>query len=311
MKILPIAFTCDDHYFKYASVVICSIVHNSNKNTKYEINIISEFISEENRILANQIIQIKSNFSILYHILKIENPEKFHLNSYMSLSTYYRFFIFDLLQNYDRVLYLDSDLIIDNDISFYADIDFGGKNAIVSPSNFVQNLLVKNIEHDFTRDYFSNILLMEDFKKYFNAGVILFNIKLIREKNIDQKFFEAINCIKKPIFQDQDILNSVLHNNGGVKFVSEEFNFTKGMKISLRRLLLNGLSQKFGKNKRNKWFTIYHYVGKIKPWQKYNLDSSLFYFYAYKTPFIRKIFEANNTYVSKVLQTKLWIISKL
>src|SRR5690606_7064254 len=141
MNLLPIVFTCDDHYFKYAAVVISSIIHNSSRNTKYEINIVSEYISDENQSLAQKMVQSKSNISIQFHAIKIENPEVFHLNSYMSLSTYYRFFIFDLLKDYDRVLYLDSDIIVDNDISLFADLDFENKSAIGCPSVYVQNLL--------------------------------------------------------------------------------------------------------------------------------------------------------------------------
>lgn len=309
MNLLPIVFTCDDHYFKYTNVVICSIIQNSNLKTKYEINVLSEYISDENKLLANELIANYSNFSIKYHILNIKNPEKYHLNSYMSLSTYYRFFIFDLLQNYERVLYLDSDLIVDNDISFYATIDFEHKPAICSASIFVQNLLAKNINHDFTREYFTGILNMKNYDQYFNAGVILFNLNLIRAQGIDQKFFEAIYYLKNPIFQDQDILNSVLNNNGGVKMISNDYNYTKGTRISLKRILINAIKSKLGK-KRNNWFTIYHYVGKIKPWQNYSHDSSLFLYYAYKTPFIKKILKANSIYLSIFMRTKLWILSK-
>lgn len=309
MNLLPIVFTCDDNYFKYTSVVIGSIINNCSKEIKYEINILSEFISDDNKKKAHDLIKNHPNFSIKYHVINIENPEKYHLNSYMSLSTYYRFFIFDLLKDYDRILYLDSDIIVDNDISFYATIDFENKPAICSPSIYVQNLLTKNIDHDFTRAYFSEVLKMKNDNEYFNAGVILFNAKLIREKGVDQKFFEAISAIKNPVFQDQDILNSVLSINGGVKMISSEYNFTKGKRISLKRIFINALQHQLGK-KRNNWFTIYHYVGKIKPWQNYNIDSSLFLYYAYKTPFINEILEANPIYLSKFMRTKIRILSK-
>ena len=310
MNLLPIVFTCDDNYFKYASVVICSIINNCSKNINYEINILSEFISDDNKKKAQDLIKNRSNFSIEYHVLNIENPEKYHLNSYMSLSTYYRFFIFDLLKEYDRILYLDSDIIVDNDISFYATIDFENKSAICSPSIYVQNLITKNIDHDFTRAYFSDVLKIKNDEEYFNAGVILFNAKLIREQGIDLKFFEAIGSIKSPIFQDQDILNSVLSNNGGVKMIGNEYNFTSSMKISLKRIFMNTIKQKLGK-KRNSWFTIYHYVGEIKPWQNYNIDSSLFLYYAYKTPFIKEITKSNQLSLTKMQKTIFWLQSRL
>ena len=310
MNLLPIVFTCDDNYFKYANVVICSLINNCSKKIKYEINILSEFISDDNKKKAQDLVKNHSNFSIKYHVINIENPEKYHLNSYMSLSTYYRFFIFDLLKDYDRILYLDSDIIVDNDISFYATIDFENKPAICSPSIYVQNLLTKNIDHDFTRAYFSDVLKMKNNEEYFNAGVILFNAKLIREQGIDQKFFKAISLIKNPIFQDQDILNSVLSNNGGVKMIANEYNFTKGTRISHKRIFINALKHQLGK-KRNNWFTIYHYVGKIKPWQNLNLDSTLFFYYAYKTPFIKEIISSNQLSLTKMQKTIFWLQSKL
>lgn len=309
MSVLPIVFTCDNNYFKYACVVIGSIICNNNIHTNYEINIVSEYISEENKGLAEKMIAQHSNFSIKYHLITIENPEIYHLNSYMSLSTYYRFFLFELMENYDRVLYLDSDIIVDDDISFFATLDFDDKAAVAVPSIFIQNILTKNEAHTFTRNYFKDVLKMRDFKDYLNAGVILFNLKLIREKNIDRQFFEALNFIKNPIFQDQDIVNAVLYNNGGVKMISEKYNYTKGLKISLKRLFLNAIKHQMGR-KRNTWFSIYHFVGPQKPWQKFLPNSSLFFYYAYKTPFISQINRNNSKVLNPFLKFQYWLLSK-
>ena len=49
MRVFPIVFTCDDQYFKYTDVVITSILSNQNRNVHYEIHILTEFISEENK----------------------------------------------------------------------------------------------------------------------------------------------------------------------------------------------------------------------------------------------------------------------
>lgn len=63
--------------------------------------------------------------------------------------------------------------------------------------------------------------------EYFNAGVILYNLKKINELNLSRSFFEAVNEIEKPLLQDQDILNSVFSRNGGVKLISNKYNMTK------------------------------------------------------------------------------------
>lgn len=290
MNFLPIVFTCDDFYFKYTSVVIASLLVNQNKNCRYEINIISEFISDENKILAEKQISKFSNFSIKFIILENFDAGKFYLNSYMTVSTYYRFYIPQLFKNYERILYLDSDLIVDADISELAVMDFDDKLAICSPSPFIVDKVKAGNDEVFTREYFHEYLKMPDPILYFNAGVMLYNLKKMHEIEITEKFFTAIEEIKKPLLQDQDILNSVLSRNGGVKMISSKYNMTKAYTITSKRIFLENLKDLFGLSKKGNWFYIYHYVGKNKPWMEKRIDGLLFEKYAKKSPFYSLIF---------------------
>ncbi|MDY3327935.1 glycosyltransferase family 8 protein [Riemerella anatipestifer] len=287
---LPIVLTCDDKYFKYANVVITSILENKNKNCFYEFNILSEFISEPNKEKMTKQLERYSNASCRFIELENINSEKFHLNSYMNASTYYRFYIPKIFKDYERILYLDSDLIVDYDISSFATIDFENKLAICCYSPYIRNI-VKNGGNDlFPISYFTNILKMSTPQEYFNAGVMLYNMKKITTEKLESKFFEAIEQIKTPKLQDQDILNSVLSNNGGVKFVDQRFNNTRCIKITKKRILYNRLLHKIGVKDKNKLFFIYHYVGKDKPWNSPRKeDSILFEYYAKKSPFYKEI----------------------
>ncbi|VDH17141.1 General stress protein A [Algoriella xinjiangensis] len=310
MKFLPIVFTCDNNYFKYTAIVIKSILCNIDFDTKYEFNILSEDLSEKNKDLGKKMIQDYPNTSIIFINLEQIDKEKFYLNSYMNISTYYRFYIPEIFKTYERILYLDSDLIIDNSISFYATIDFENKIAITSPSIYIQKKLSENNDDSFNLDYFNSTLKMNDITQYFNAGVMLMNLDKIRNQAIDRKMFSSLTEIKEPYYQDQDLLNSVFHNNGGVKMISNEFNNPITYKITFKRLFLNAVKHNFFNKKRNDWFTIYHYVGQIKPWQAYKIDSNLFLYYAYKTPFISEIFQQNQALkVSKLTKCKLWLVS--
>ena len=291
MNFLPIVFTCDDAYFKYANVVITSIIHNQNRNCRYEINVLSEFISNENMLLARKQLESHPNFTINFVILKDFDSSKFFLNSYMSISTYYRFYIPQLFSHYDRILYLDSDLIVDADISDFASLDFDDKLAICSPSPFIRNKVLKGDDEKFSLNYFTHVLKMPDPLQYFNAGVMLYNIKKMNEIDITTKLFEALEDIKEPFLQDQDILNSVLSNNGGVKLISSKYNMTRTFVITAKRLFLERLKEKLKKKKKNNWFFIYHYVGKDKPWMTKRSDGLLFVKYAKMSPFYKQIFK--------------------
>ena len=291
MNFLPIVFTCDDAYFKYANVVITSIIHNQNRNCRYEINVLSEFISNENMMLARKQLESHSNFTINFVILKDFDSSKFFLNSYMSISTYYRFYIPQLFSRYDRILYLDSDLIVDADISDFASLDFDDKLAICCPSPFIRNKVLKGDDEKFSLNYFTHVLKMPDPLQYFNAGVMLYNVKKMNEIDITTKLFEALEDIKEPFLQDQDILNSVLSNNGGVKLISSKYNMTRTFVITTKRLFLERLKEIFRISKKNNWFFIYHYVGKDKPWMTKRSDGLLFVKYAKMSPFYKQIFK--------------------
>ena len=291
MNFLPIVFTCDDAYFKYANVVITSIIYNQNRNCRYEINVLSEFISNENMLLARKQLESHPNFTINFVILKDFDSSKFFLNSYMSISTYYRFYIPQLFSHYDRILYLDSDLIVDADISDFASLDFDDKLAICSPSPFIRNKVLKGDDEKFSLNYFTHVLKMPDPLQYFNAGVMLYNIKKMNEIDITTKLFEALEDIKEPFLQDQDILNSVLSNNGGVKLISSKYNMTRTFVITDKRLFLERLKEIFRISKKNNWFFIYHYVGKDKPWMTKRSDGLLFVKYAKMSPFYKQIFK--------------------
>lgn len=291
MNFLPIVFTCDDAYFKYANVVITSIIYNQNRNCRYEINVLSEFISNENMLLARKQLESHPNFTINFVILKDFDSSKFFLNSYMSISTYYRFYIPQLFSHYDRILYLDSDLIVDADISDFASLDFDDKLAICSPSPFIRNKVLKGDDERFSLNYFTHVLKMPDPLQYFNAGVMLYNIKKMNEIDITTKLFEALEDIKEPFLQDQDILNSVLSNNGGVKLISSKYNMTRTFVITAKRLFLERLKEIFRISKKNNWFFIYHYVGKDKPWMTKRSDGLLFVKYAKMSPFYKQIFK--------------------
>ena len=292
MRVFPIVFTCDDKYFKYTDVVITSILSNQNRNVRYEIHVLTEFISEENKQKAISQLKPHKNFSITFHELGDIDKSSFYLNSYMSVSTYYRFYLSEIFRNYDRILYLDSDLIVNADISAYIDMDFEDKLAICSSSPYIKNKVLKGDDSDYPISYFTEVLKMPNPEEYFNAGVVLYNLKKMREMDIQQKLFDALKEIPEPKLQDQDILNSVFSRNGGVKLISNFYNNTATIRITPNRLLLESLKKKVG-IKANHWFYIYQYVGKVKPWQRDGVDSGLFLQYAYKSPFFDDIIEAN------------------
>lgn len=296
MTFLPIVLTCDDKYFKYANVVMTSILCNINKNTQYEFNVLSEYISEENQAITKAQILKYKNVKVNFIRLKNFDTNQFFLNSYMNATTYYRFYIPEIFEKYDRILYLDCDLIIDSDISNLQHIDFENKLSLCCLSPYIVKKIKENKDINYPLSYFTDTLKMKTPHEYFNAGVMVYNLNKIRAEKIDDKLFNSLQEIKEPKLQDQDLLNYVFNRNGGVKILEQKYNNTRKYKITSLRLLYNGIYKKLGFkiSPSKQLFYIYHYVGKEKPWNNEMIDTKLFYYYACKSPFIKEIVEVNN-----------------
>lgn len=115
-------------------------------------------------------------------------------------ATFYRFKIVDLIQE-DRILYIDNDVICDGDISELYNSDIKLIGAI----------------KDYSADNRPN--------DYFNAGVILFNLKEVRNKYKDF-FIEAVtDSIKHPedTLDDQDVLNRLFKDDKVL--LHQKYNF--------------------------------------------------------------------------------------
>ncbi|MDY3337605.1 glycosyltransferase family 8 protein [Riemerella anatipestifer] len=293
MVLIPFVLTCDDSYFKYANIVITSVMENRNADYHYEFNILSEFISEENQNITIQQLKKYPNASIRFIELNGFDSKRFFLNSYMSASTYYRFYIPEVFSNYNRIIYLDCDLIVDYDISSLHTIDFEDKLGLACPSPYIHNIIKSGGNENFPLSYFTQTLGMDQPLDYFNAGVMVYNLKKINKDGIAPKFFTALNEILEPKLQDQDILNSVFSRNGRIKLIDQKFNNTKVFKITKRRIILNKIKKLLKINDQKRWFYIYHYVGKNKPWKSQRVDNELFYFYAKKSPFYNSIINDN------------------
>ena len=106
----------------------------------------------------------------------------------------------------DRCLWLDVDTLVFDKIDSLYNMDMG--------NNFIAGAL------DFP--YMQQYAAPDDKKKYINAGVLLMNLKLMREYNISQKLADFLNTTKVP-FIDQDALNTICYPR--IKTFHHEYNY--------------------------------------------------------------------------------------
>ena len=301
-----IVFCLDNNFVKYFGVTLESLIENSSKENKYDIVIFESNITDSNkkRLLKG----LPDNFS-----LRFFNIDEFIKNTFKdislsisnkrwSISTYYRIFIPFIMQNYEKVLYIDSDTVINRNLDDIYKIDFENKKIMACHDTFV--IQSHESKDDMRLDYIENTLKVKKIYDYFNAGVVLFYIPAINPQEYYNDIMELFNTVKIFLFADQEVLNSIFFGN--VKFLPFEYNCQIGYKFKgtkYESTLLEEYKSDFLNAQKNP--VIIHYTTNLKPWNaspKYNQPElmDIFWQYARKTVFYEEIlFSALENYKLK------------
>lgn len=206
MKNINVCFICDKKYSMPTSVAIQSLVMNSNKKTKYNVYVVGVDLDEQ---ISNIFQKLKSghvNIFVMNINNKYESISADH--GYVSKAGLLKFDLPNIFSNLDKILYLDCDMLILKDLKELYSIDLKNKYAAVvkDMAGTLEEGHAKRLKH----------------KDYFNSGMMLLNLKKMREDNLSEKLLDY--KLHKDIkhFMDQDSLNYVFKEN--VIYVSPIYN---------------------------------------------------------------------------------------
>ena len=203
-NIIPIFFSIDDNYAPFLKIALSSMMEHSNKENEYRIYILYSKLSDTNKHDIIKFLSNQSNYACEFidmnsHVAEI--TDALFTRDYYSKTTYYRLFIPRLFPQYSKALYIDSDIIILDDIANLYNIDLGTNLIGATPDESVQ------IIPEFIT-YVEKYLGIKH-EHYFNAGVILMNLDELRKFDFEKKFVSLLHQIKFSVAQDQDYLNAI------------------------------------------------------------------------------------------------------
>ena len=198
-QIIPVFFACDDNYAPLLGTAIKSMLINASKNYFYNVHVLCTGFNEINTKKLSALQDEKSNiiFENMSDVLKTYGP-RLHLRNYYSAATYYRLFIANIFAQYDKALYFDSDMIFLGDISKLYAIDLGDDLVAAAQENVMQEDIF---------GYYVEKVLDVPRRDFFNAGMLVMNLKALREENIESKFLDLIARRTFSVTQDEDYLN--------------------------------------------------------------------------------------------------------
>lgn len=190
------AMACTRNYYKY----LYTWLHSLTKHNFYKkIYLIIE--DDKLNLPFTNIEYININKIPL-------NPKGLNYNTGYTKAALARLYLADLLPNEEKVLYLDTDLLVLDNITELFDIDISNYYAAgVIDQGAKTNLMTPNI----------NI----DKQHYINSGVCLFNLKKIREDNKSKELDNYLNT-NKLLYPDQDTINVVFKDK--ILFLDNKYN---------------------------------------------------------------------------------------
>ena len=273
-KLIPIFFATDDNYVPMLAVALYSLVKHSSPTNQDNVYVLNTGLSPESvetlskyarKNVCIQFVNIKED---LQSVLS-----KLHTRDYFTISTYYRLFIPRIFPQYDKALYLDSDIIILDDIANLYNVDIKDNLIGAVPEQAVGNI------YEFVQ--YSNKYLGICEKLYFNAGILVMNLKQLRESNFEDDFVALLNKVKFTVAQDQDYLNVICKDK--VHYLPLRWNRTP-----------------FGKCSEDENNGIVHFFLTYKPWHYDNVPfESKFWSLAKEAGMFDRILAIKSKYTDK------------
>lgn len=265
---IHIAASCDDNYVQHLGVMLHSLLRNVNQPDAVVLHVINAGINLENLALLTELVEKHGARLNVIHAddSRYKDLPVFHYGP----AVYQRISLPILLnETISKVIYLDSDIVVQGDISELWRMPLHGQ-----PVGAVENL---------SPTAHQDIGLPR--KDYFNSGVLVMNLELWRNEQIANRVLSSISSIIETVrFVDQCGLNLALQ--GRWKRLPLKWNqqsdiygvFRKSLKgcSYSREEFLDAMSSP----------AIVHYIGKQKPWLKNSFHpfKSLYLKYLAETP---------------------------
>lgn len=213
--IINVCFSCDDYYAKYAGVAIASILLNANDDDEFYFWILDNGISENTKI----------------RIERLKSIRYFDLRCIGNNSKDYKLKFAQLLPKTDRIIYLDSDIIVKKSLS--------GLYNINLDNSFIAGVTDKNANNT------------QSVMNYLNTGVMLIDLNKIRQYGVENKFAQYAKMYNiNTEINSACVINNVLSK------------YTKTIDGNWNVQVANFMDR----SSYTKTPGIIHYTGKQKPW---------------------------------------------
>jgi lipopolysaccharide biosynthesis glycosyltransferase len=261
---IPVVCALDDGYAMPMATMVCSLLDHLNPQCKLQLYVIDGGIQPDSKakILASvdgdrcTITWLQPDRAML------ERMSQFKTSGHLSLSTYYRLFLPELLPiGLEKVIYLDCDLIVLADLQPLWQLDIAPYYLLAA-----QDAGIIQVGSDSGLLNYQALGIPAE-GKYFNAGVLVLNLVRWRAVQMGWQIIEYME--KNPEFirlHDQDALNATLFDKWGE--LDPRWNQTPHLYRNFRSWQDSPFSEAvYSRTLASPY--IVHFASSAKPWNRY------------------------------------------
>lgn len=233
---MNIVFAINKTYIQHFLVALKSIEKNRKIDEEFKIHILYIDLLESDKDLIKEEF---SNLTLKFYDLSYFDFSQFFISGHINYETYLRI-IAPTIINEDKVLYLDSDLIVRDSLKelYSTDITNFAIAAVSDPIGQIRK----------------GELGIPDQFSYFNAGVLLMNLDYWRREKLSEILINYIYEMKNKLqYWDQDALNAKLYNQ--VVLLDAKWNI-QTQSFCSDSIEIDSLNNPY----------IIHFTGASKPW---------------------------------------------
>lgn len=266
-RTVTLVASTDRAYIAQLASLLASVATSVSKSRPVELVVLDGGLTEAERDSLVELTGLHPDFKL--HFLDMAGKySDVEMHSYFTASTLFRLGLPELLPNHDKILFLDTDMIVLEDISDLFDQDIGDSFIGATPDLVMRafcSMGVLSTEKTGVRTaskYLSEHLrLGDDVSGYFQAGTLLFNLNAMRDAGLSSSMIADIRTSTFWFF-DQDVLNK--HCRGRVHYLDSRWN-TVCMDDRHLSSLLTADQVTYQRSLERP--AIVHYAGQNKPWE--------------------------------------------
>ena len=262
-KTAKIVFTTDKTYQDYLKVTIKSAIENKNADSIYDISILSVDLStEEMQYFKNMSAKNVTISTIPLEVSSLKVGNFPIANKRVSRADLFKFFMPEIFEDCDRILYIDSDTLILGDLLDLYNTNMHGKCL---------GAVIKYVPKYSWIKIIPRIWYVKSVKYDYNCGVMLMDLKQMRKYHITEKLIKAKNTDNNRILMTQDAFNTVIPAKKSYH-LSPVYNFITRWRDRdfkskyFKTIYAPYLDDVNSMAELQKQAIIVHYAGIVKPW---------------------------------------------